>query len=103
VILVRPDLTTLFKYQNKYSKTGNSSARCSISLPAARHKKQRPTSILVAETAKLEKRSCGARKKINYIKNLLTMKSMKLKTGRKAVFFLDFMIFMPFMVKCFLP
>ncbi len=29
------------------------------------------------------------------------MKGMKFKTRRKAVFFLDFMIFMPFMVKCF--
>ncbi len=31
-----------------------------------------------------------------------SMKGMKFKTRRKAVFLLDFMIFMPFMVKCFL-
>ena len=30
-----------------------------------------------------------------------SMKDMKFKTRRNAVFFLDFMIFMPFMVKCF--
>ncbi len=30
-----------------------------------------------------------------------SMKGMKFKTRRQAVFFLDFMIFMPFMVKCF--
>ncbi len=30
-----------------------------------------------------------------------SMKGMKFKTRRKAVFFLDFMIFMTFMVKCF--
>ncbi len=30
-----------------------------------------------------------------------SMKGMKFKTRREVVFFLDFMIFMPFMVKCF--
>ncbi len=58
----------------------------------------------MAETAKIEKFSCSVTKKNNYLEELLTMKSMKgmkFKTRRKAVFFLDFMIFMPFMVKCF--
>ncbi len=39
--------------------------------------------------------------KINYLEWLLTMKTMKFKTGSKAVFFLDFMIRMLFMVKSF--
>ncbi len=55
----------------------------------------------MAETAKLEKLSCSFTEKINYLEELLTMKSMKFKTRRKTVFFLDFMIFMSFMVKCF--
>ncbi len=60
----------------------------------------------MAETAKLKKISCSFTEKINYLEELLTMKSMKgmkFKTRRKAVFFLDFMIFMPFMVYFFLP
>ncbi len=58
----------------------------------------------MAETAKL---ICSFAEKINYLEELLTMKSMKsmkgmkFKTIRKTVFFLDFMIFMSFLVKCF--